>query len=59
MIYIYLFTCFIVDSYQFFHQERVDGMPWHQSGANHYHAQFGHPDKGRAIKGLVVCCEYG
>ena len=24
-------------------------------GATHYHAQLGLPDKGRAIKGLVVC----
>ena len=25
------------------------------SDVRHYHAQLGHPDKGRAIKGLVVC----
>ena len=25
------------------------------TGATHYHAQLGLPDKGRAIKGLVVC----
>ena len=30
-------------------------MPWHQTGATQYHAQLGLPDKGRAIKGLVVC----
>ena len=30
-------------------------MPWPQTGATHYHAQLGHPDKSRAIKGLVVC----
>ena len=30
-------------------------MPWPQTGATHYHAQLGLPDKGRAIKGLVVC----
>ena len=30
-------------------------MPWHQTGATHYHAQLGLPDKGRAIKGLVIC----
>ena len=30
-------------------------MPWPQSNATHYHAQLGPPDKGRAIKGLVVC----
>ncbi len=30
-------------------------MPWPQTGATQYHAQFGLPDKGRAIKGLVVC----
>ncbi len=29
-------------------------MPWPQTGASHYHAQIGLPDKGRAIKGLVV-----
>ena len=33
---------------------RVDGMPWQQTGATHYHAQLGHPNKGRANKGLVV-----
>ena len=31
------------------------GMPWPQTGAIHYYAQLGLPDKGRAIKGLVVC----
>ncbi len=30
-------------------------MPWLQTGATHYHAQLGLQDKGRAIKGLVVC----
>ena len=30
-------------------------MPWPQTGATQYHAQLGLPDKGRAIKGLVVC----
>ena len=30
-------------------------MPWPQTDATLYHAQLGHPDKGRAIKGLVVC----
>ena len=30
-------------------------MPWPQTGATHYHPQLGNPDKGRAIKGLVVC----
>ena len=30
-------------------------MHWPQTGATHYHAQLGLPDKGRAIKGLVVC----
>ncbi len=29
-------------------------MPWPQKGATHYQAQLGLPDKGRAIKGLVV-----
>ena len=29
-------------------------MPWPQTGATHYNAQLGHPDKGRIIKGLVV-----
>ncbi len=34
-------------------------MPWHQTGATQYHAQFGLPDNGRAIKWLVVrnCCD--
>ena len=26
-----------------------------KTGATHYHAQLGLPDKGRVIKGLVVC----
>ena len=30
-------------------------MPWPQTGATHYHVQLGLPDKGRAIKELVVC----
>ncbi len=33
----------------------VGGMPWPQAGATQYHAQLGLPDKGRAIKGLVLC----
>ena len=32
-------------------------MPWPQTGATHYHAQLGFPDKGRAIKGLVGCLQ--
>ncbi len=30
-------------------------MPWPQTGAIHYHAQLALPDKGLAIKRLVVC----
>ena len=30
-------------------------MPWPKTGATQHHAQLGLPDKGRAIKGLVVC----
>ena len=30
-------------------------MPWPQTGATHFHAKLGPPDKGRAIKGLVFC----
>ena len=30
-------------------------MPWPQTGATHYHAQLEPSEKGRAIKGLVVC----
>ncbi len=30
-------------------------MPWPQTDATHYHAQLGLLDKGRAIKGLIVC----
>ena len=30
-------------------------MSWPQTGATHCHAQLGPPDKGRTIKGLVVC----
>ncbi len=33
----------------------IGGMPWPQTGATQYHAQVRLPDKGRAIKGLVVC----
>ncbi len=29
-------------------------MPCHKTGATQYHAQLRLPDKGRAIKGLVV-----
>ncbi len=34
---------------------RVEGMPWLQTGTIHYHTQSGVPEKGFAIKGLVVC----
>ena len=34
---------------------RVGGIPWLQTGVTHCHAQLGLPDKGCAIKGLVVC----
>ncbi len=30
-------------------------MPWPKTGATHYHAQLGLPDKRRAIKGFLVC----
>ncbi len=30
-------------------------MPWPKPGATQYHAQLRLPDKGCAIKGLVVC----
>ena len=30
-------------------------MPWPKTGVTQYNAQLGLPDKGRAIKGLVVC----
>ena len=33
-------------------------MPWPKTGATQYHAQLGLPDKGRAIKGLVVCISW-
>ncbi len=29
-------------------------MPWPQTGTTQYHAQSGLPDKGRAIKEMVV-----
>ncbi len=32
----------------------VGRMPRLQTGATQYHSQLGLPDKGRAIKGLVV-----
>ncbi len=31
-------------------------MPWPKTGANHCYAQLGVPDKGCAIKELIVCC---
>ncbi len=34
-------------------------MPWSQTGAVQYHAQLGLPDKGRAIKVLVVFIKLG
>ncbi len=30
-------------------------MSWSQTGTTQFHAQLGLLDKGRAIKGLVVC----
>ncbi len=33
----------------------MGGMPWPQTGATQYLAQLGLPEKGRAIKGFVVC----
>ena len=30
-------------------------MQWPKTGATQYHAQLGLSDKGRALKGLVVC----
>ena len=29
-------------------------MPWPKTGATYYHAQLGLPDKGHAIKEMVV-----
>ena len=34
---------------------RAGVMPWPKTEASNYHAQLGLPDKGRAIKELVVC----
>ena len=33
----------------------IGRMPWPKTGTTHYHAKLGHPDKGCAIKALVVC----
>ena len=33
-------------------------MPWPQTGATQYHTQLGLPEKGHAIKGLVVCNDW-
>ena len=33
----------------------VGEMPWTKTGATNYHSQLGFPDKGRAIKVIVVC----
>ena len=30
-------------------------MHWPETGATHYNVQLGLPDKGRAMKGFVVC----
>ena len=34
------------------------GIPWPQTGETQYFAQLGLPDKGRAVKGLVVCISW-
>ena len=34
--------------------DRVGGLPWSKTGATHYHARLGLPDKGFTIRGLVV-----
>ena len=34
--------------------DKLEGMSWPQTGATHYHVHLGLPDKGHAIKGLVV-----
>ncbi len=34
-------------------------MPWPQTGATQHHAQLGLPDKGHAIKWLIVCNKLG
>ncbi len=34
---------------------QLGGMAWSQTGAAHYHAQQGPPDKDCAIKELFVC----
>ena len=36
----------------------VKGMPLPQAGATQYHAQLELPDKGRAIKGSVICNDW-
>ena len=36
----------------------INSMPWPKTGTTQYHAQLGLPDKGRAIKGLVVCINW-
>ncbi len=36
----------------------VEGMSWPQWGATQYNEQLGLPDKGRTIKGLVVCNDW-
>ena len=33
-------------------------MLWYITGATHYHAYLGLPDKSRIIKGLVVCNDW-
>ena len=33
-------------------------MPWPQTGATQSHAQLGLSEKGREIKGLVVCNDW-
>ena len=34
------------------------GVNWPQTGTTHSHAQLGLPDKGHAIKRLVVCSNW-
>ncbi len=37
---------------------KMGGMPWPQTGGTQYHAQLRLPDKGHAIKVLVICNDW-
>ncbi len=60
-IYITSKTMFISSTYRInililaMSDAHLGRMPQHPTGANHYHAHLGLPDRGHVVKGLVFC----